>query len=97
MKGGFSALALLIRELLPILVGAWKEYRRKQVREEIEEIRANPDDAWADEYGRVQSETDDKLSRVPTITPNVAEFERRRNSDAASKRPSGNPDLHKNE
>lgn len=97
MKGGFSALALIIRELLPIVVGAWKEYRRKQVREEIEEIRANPNDAWANEHGRMQPETDDQLPRVPTITPNAAEFERRRDGNTASKRPSDNPDLHTNE
>lgn len=55
----FSALLLLIREIIPYVAAAWRKYQEHKRDAEIERIKADPDAEWDARFGRVPEPASD--------------------------------------
>lgn len=75
----FSALVLLIREIIPYVAAAWRKYQEHNRNAEIERIKADPDSEWADRFGRVPEPAGDDQQPVdmPTADTGVTASGRR--------------------
>lgn len=61
----FSALLLLIREIIPYVAATWRKFQEHKRDAEIERIKADPDTEWDTRFGRMpEPASDDQQARA---------------------------------